>query len=124
MSYWCEDNVGGFKYGGMYSDGMCVGGLFLAENKTYRYSLYEYHGVVHLIKKRKKGFYNKKRWFILSFWDVEIIKSCLLNSGCEVNWETYNSAREIFNRMNKNGYAVVRNTDYCNAEVVKPFMEI
>lgn len=124
MSYWCEDNIPSFKYGGMYSSGLYVGGLYLAENKKYSYSLFECYGLVYLIRERNKGFYNRKRWRILSFWDVEIIKSCLLNSGCEVNWETYNLTREIFNRMNKNGYNVCGNTDYCNAEVVKPFMDI
>lgn len=119
MSYWCEDNLVGFKYGGVYSNGSYFGCDYFAVDKKHYYRLFEFYGVCYM-RKIKRGGTMVNRWRVTSLWDVEVMKSNLINEGCKINWENLDLIRSIFNEMSINGYGVSRNIDYCTALKVIP----
>lgn len=119
MSYWDEDNLVGFKYGGVYSNGNYFGCDYFAEDKKHYYRLFEFYGICYMKKIEKKSFI-EIRYRITSWWDVEVMKSNLINEGCKINWDNLDLIRRIFNEMSVNGYGVSENMDYCTALRVTP----
>lgn len=124
MSYWDWDNIGGCKYGSLYSTGSYIGCDYFAEDGRYYWRLFEFHGLVYMRKFSKKSRNSLSRYRVLSFNDIEVMKSNLINQGCKVNWETFDLANRLFSDMSINGYSVDRNTDYCSANKVVPFINV
>ena len=110
-------------YGSLYSDGSYFKYPIFYDNK-YEFRLFEFYGLCYLHKVNKRSLNKNKTIRATSTRDLDVLKSCALNSGYKVDWDNFSLAYEILRRQESSGYPLDQNIDHCRHENVKEFMKI
>lgn len=118
---WCEDHIGWFKNSGIYSSGNRFEEF--ATKKNMFLVMQEYYGVVSVSVTNFKDLSKCKTYQIFSSYDLEVLKSCLLNNGWNIDWYTFNIIVKLFYEFESNGFPLCR-IESSHYSPITCFMEI
>lgn len=118
---WCEDHIGWFKNCSMYSSGSRFEEFVTKKNMLL--IMQEYYGVVFVSVTNFKDLSKCKTYQIFSSYDLEVLKSCLLNNGWKIDWYAFNVIVKLFYEFESNGFPLHR-IEHGNHSPINYFMEI